>query len=60
LIVIVKTVLYPIINVPVHLIEPPRVRLEAIYGQCLLPMLSLYATGISVIAVVIGLIRRDG
>src|SRR5262245_16867642 len=49
----------PFPDVTMYLIEAPRVGLEAVDGHRALPILALGARSVRVVAVVVGLLRRD-
>jgi hypothetical protein len=59
LIRIVPTVLNPVVDIAMDLIEIPRICLKAGHGQCPLSILTLGASGDGVVAIVVRLLRRD-
>src|SRR5262249_35549242 len=61
LIALVPAIFCPLQNVAVHVVETPRVRLEGIHCNGLLPILTLRTTTLVEFntAVVVGLLRRD-
>src|SRR5262249_7854969 len=54
-----EPVLGPLPDVAVHVIQPPSVSRELPDRRCLLPIAAFLAPSVGVLAVVVGLLRRD-